>query len=403
MALTLPHNKFCVLPWVSLEATPVGSVRPCCLADDEITNDAGEKYSLLNIDLEEVRNSSYMTNLRKQFLNEEQPALCRRCWSVEDAGGTSKRMHTLDRLESLLDQETTWTEDAKDLMFIDFKLGNICNLKCRICGSWSSSTYAVEDLKQLPKEERKSSYYYNLLRLGEWPRKSENFWQEIEEQVDDIRYLEFTGGEPFMIREHFEFLRGLVERGIAHQVEIHYNTNGTQWPEQYVDVWKHFKHVEIAFSIDNVEKRFEYERTEAKWDEVNANVERFINLRNTSKNISLQLCCTINIYNVLYLSDVVDWKYFTEFNFVFWNILHDGPEWCVQALPEVAKQEAQSRLHTADVEDAIKQQWTNVIKFMNESNGITLEQLQSAIKRIDDRRGVSLRDTHSELFQLIYG
>ena len=43
-------------------------------------------------------------------------------------------------------------------------------------------------------------------------------------------YFEFTGGEPFMIQEHFDMLQGLVDRGIAHNVEIHYNTNGTHWP-----------------------------------------------------------------------------------------------------------------------------------------------------------------------------
>jgi hypothetical protein len=34
-----------------------------------------------------------------------------------------------------------------------------------------------------------------------------------------------------MINEHFDMLQGIVDRGIAHQVEIHYNTNGTHYPE----------------------------------------------------------------------------------------------------------------------------------------------------------------------------
>jgi hypothetical protein len=45
--------------------------------------------------------------------------------------------------------------------------------------------------------------------------------------------------------------------GIAGQVEIHYNTNGTQYPDGAEDIWQHFKTVEIAFSIDDVEGRFE--------------------------------------------------------------------------------------------------------------------------------------------------
>ena len=41
--MNIPHDKFCVLPWISLEASPIGTVRPCCLADDEIVDDAGPK------------------------------------------------------------------------------------------------------------------------------------------------------------------------------------------------------------------------------------------------------------------------------------------------------------------------------------------------------------------------
>jgi hypothetical protein len=37
--MKLPHDKFCVLPWVSLESSPNSTVRPCCLADDEIVDD----------------------------------------------------------------------------------------------------------------------------------------------------------------------------------------------------------------------------------------------------------------------------------------------------------------------------------------------------------------------------
>ena len=42
---------------------------------------------------------------------------------------------------------TNWSPDSKpNLKFIDFKLGNVCNLKCRICGSWSSSKWAQEEM-----------------------------------------------------------------------------------------------------------------------------------------------------------------------------------------------------------------------------------------------------------------
>lgn len=163
--MNIPHDKFCVLPWVSLEASPIGTVRPCCLADDELVDDAGEKFSLLTADFADIQNSASMRSLRKQFLAGERPQTCRKCWNEERAGRTSKRMHTLDRMKHM-GISNEWTVDAKPLVFLDLKLGNICNLKCRICGSWSSSQFATEELAQLPSEEKKSSYAYQMLQAG---------------------------------------------------------------------------------------------------------------------------------------------------------------------------------------------------------------------------------------------
>ena len=112
-----------------------------------------------------------MTNMRKEFLDGKLPEVCTRCWSEEDAGRTSKRMHTLDRLKDILKHEEEGTEKPKQLYFLDLKLGNICNLKCRICGSWSSSKYAGEELLALPKEERKTSFHREMVQRGAWPRK----------------------------------------------------------------------------------------------------------------------------------------------------------------------------------------------------------------------------------------
>ena len=126
--MNIPHNKFCVLPWISLETSPIGTVRPCCLAIDEIVDENKEKFKLSTVALSEIQNSNYMSNMRQQFLNGEQPQTCRRCWQEERSGRTSKRMHTLDRLKHMI-PNGDWTTDARPLMFLDLKLGNICNLK----------------------------------------------------------------------------------------------------------------------------------------------------------------------------------------------------------------------------------------------------------------------------------
>ena len=397
--MKLPHDKFCVLPWVSLETSPIGTTRPCCLAEDEIKDQDGNKYSLMTTDLNVVHNSEYMRKLRQEFLDGKKPQTCRKCWNEERSGRTSKRMHTINRLEHIV-TDTEWTADAKPLVFIDFKLGNICNLKCRICGSWSSSTFAAEEVRF----EGKDSFHYQMLKDGAWPRKNQRFWEDIDKLMDQVRYLEFTGGEPFMIQEHFALLERMVAKGIAHNVEIHYNTNGTHYPENAEEIWKHFKTVEVAFSIDDVDERFEYQRANAIWAEVNTNMDRFEQLRERNTNIQLQVCSTVNVFNVMYLEGLANWIDKRSFDFVYWNMLHEAYYHSVGTLPERAKQIAIERLQNADVTEYHRQEFNNIIDFIN--GGVSLDGniLRMKVKDVDQRRKQDLCDHHPELAQAIeYG
>jgi MoaA/NifB/PqqE/SkfB family radical SAM enzyme len=397
--MNLPNAKFCVLPWVSLETSPIGTVRPCCLAADEIVDNNGAKFKLMSSTFADIQSSNHMKNLRQEFLAGKQPRTCRRCWAEEDAGRTSKRMHTLNRLKHM-GITPSWTTDAKSLMFLDLKLGNICNLKCRICGSWSSSQFAAEELK-FTKEEKKQSFHYQMLKDGSWPRSDGKFWTELEHSLTDIRYLEFTGGEPFLIEEHFKLLQTLINRGIAYQVEIHYNTNGTQYPEHAEAIWQHFKHVEIAFSIDDIGTRFEYQRTGAVWTDVKHNIQLFQQMKQRNKNISLQVCCTANVFNILYLADVAEWIEQHNFDFVYWNMLHDAPQHCIANLPESIKQTIANHLKKTTLTSRYRGDIQGIVDFMFSRHGNDTTDLLKSINLLDQRRGQSLQHVEPELWIIL--
>jgi MoaA/NifB/PqqE/SkfB family radical SAM enzyme len=398
--MKLPHDKFCVLPWVSLEASPIGTVRPCCLADDEIVDDSGQKFKLSTANFEDIQNSNHMRNLRAQFLAQEKPQTCRKCWNEERAGRDSKRIHTLNRLKHMLPDQD-WTTDAKPLMFLDLKLGNICNLKCRICGPWSSSQFATEELNFMPRAEQKSSHAYQMLRAGAWPRENEQFWSQIDSVLTDIRYIEFTGGEPFMIAEHFDMLQGIVDRGIAHQVEIHYNTNGTQWPERGPDIWKHFKTVEIAFSIDDIGERFEYQRTNADWAVVLDTITSFQYLRDQMPNIQLQCCSTVNIFNVRYIDQLAHWIARQKFDFVYWNMMHDAWYFSIATLPDTVKAGITEHLRTADVPLLYREEFTRIVDFMNGGASTDGFMTRMKIADLDRKRNQDFAAVAPEMAQLI--
>jgi len=397
-SLNLPNENFCVLPWVALEIQPNGHHAVCCLAEDNITDDKGAEMSVRDNGLDEVLDAPSMRQLRQDFLEGKRPDTCAKCWRVEDSGGVSKRLNTLDRLKHLGIANQTWTEERKELMMFDLKVGNICNLKCRICGSYSSSQIATEEL---PSEHKKLSFSYKMLEEGRWPREQQHFWDRLNELSGGIRYLEFTGGEPFLIQEHFDFLQQLVDMGIAGNVEIHYNTNGTQYPEKAPEIWKHFKLVEVAFSIDDVEERFEYQRKNAIWSEVNENIQKFKQLKQELGNIHLQVCSTVNVFNVLYLEHLARWIDEQEFDTVYWNMLHDEEAVSIRALPALTKIKVEAHLIMARVSAFHRKHFDEFIKFMNNGTSLDGLRLLEKIREKDELRNENLWDHHPELAEAI--
>jgi organic radical activating enzyme len=387
-----------MLPWISIETSPIGSARPCCLAVDEIIDDQGRKYDLNETDLQTIYNSMYMQNLRQQFRAGEKPATCTRCWQEEDAGRTSKRIYSKIRLKDLADKVDYTNDRPNQLWFVDLKLGNICNLKCRICGSWSSSKWAQEEIDYIPGLKNKKDHLaYQFLKQGAWPRKTQTFWNNLKELLPNIKYFEFTGGEPFMIQEHFDLLQYAVDQGYANKIDIHYNTNGTQWPDAH-KLWSHFNRVDIAFSIDNVGERFEYERFGAKWEEVVENIRKFHKLRDRFPGkITTQVCMTINIQNVFYLDELCNWVNTQTFNDHYFNMLHDPKHICIDNLTPTAKKIVIEKLSSANFSPRHRAEILRIIKFIENGAGSDGEEFLHKMKQADTYRKQNFKQTHSEI------
>ena len=323
-------SNICPLPWNHLEIDVNGGASPCCLYKGSIDN-----YKVYETDLKTIQNSEYMEKLRQECKDGKKPIGCQSCWQEEDAGKTSKRMNSLYKMKSSLQD---WTPNSEPtLKFIDFKLGNVCNLKCRICGSWSSSKWAQEEL-----DYGENPVARKHLTEGGWPKKHPQFFEDIKEVLEDVEYFEFTGGEPFMIYNHFKILEHCVEKGYAKNQDIHYNTNGTHLPDREIfDLWKHFKRVEIAFSIDDVGEQFQYQRHPANWKEVNHNVNQFKTYQ--LANMEFQICTTISIFNIFSLAKIALWVKQFDPTFFYVNTCFDPDYFNIQTLPKQIKNVVNSR------------------------------------------------------------
>jgi len=389
----------CILPWISIEATPMGTTRPCCLYTDEIPD-----TNLKNNTLEDAFNSKTMRNLRRSFRRGEKPEGCRNCWREEDAGKKSKRQYMLEKFKHL-DVEYK-NNNGEQLVFLDLKLGNICNLKCRICGSWSSSKWAQEELNYV--KDSTDHIAKKWLKDGQWIRKSPKFWDNLDELLPQIKYFEFTGGEPWMIKQHFDLLQRAVDKGFAKDIDIHYNTNTTQFPKDPT-IWKHFKHVQIAFSVDNTEKRFEYERYGAKWEKSNNNIKKVHKLREQGYPITTQLCCTWNIQNIFYLDEILTWANTMNFDSIHFNIMHDPWQFSLSKTPISARSPIMLYLQKQQIKHSkFKNDIISLKKLVEQSNmnetpddPETGESLHKKLRQTDLYRNENFAISHSKIAKVI--
>ena len=369
----------------------MGKARACCLSTEDIPD-----IDLRHNTLTEAFDSDYMNSLRQQFITSKMPSNCQRCWDEEAAGRTSKRMHSENKLRSLgIDTADLW---PPKLQFLDLKLGNICNLKCRICGSFSSSKWAAEEIAMYSKNQTARDNLAN----GRWVRESPRFWEDLRELMKDVKYIEFTGGEPFLIDEHFDLLAAVVMMGLSQNISLHYNTNTTTVPKLGLELWPHFKEVEIAVSIDDIGDRFEYQRYGASWQKAQENLKRFFDLKKINDNIRLQLCLTVNVQNFYYIDEMCAWVPEQGFDYVYFNVLHSAEYFCIKNLNARAKFLINSKYHAysgpyaADVMD--------LLRFMNQGEGSDCSKLVSVLKSSDEQRGQRFSDAHPEMATAIgYG
>jgi len=189
---------------------------------------------------------------------------------------------------------------TEELIRIDYWVGDICNLACLICSPHYSSKWKQE--KQIPVQEQSINI-----------NKS---WSSLN--LKDLKFIHFNGGEPLLSKEHIIFLENIPNPSMVH---LNYNTNGTILPsEKLLKLWNKFKLVQIDFSIDDIEERFEIQRYPASWNNVVSNLKWFYNY--SPVNCMFSINTTISILNQSNINNIKSW---VQDNFPY-NRLQDPVE-----------------------------------------------------------------------------
>jgi MoaA/NifB/PqqE/SkfB family radical SAM enzyme len=384
-------DSHCVYAWCNMEIRNDGSFSPCCRFDGHILNDQGQALTIQNSNIEEAYLSAFMQDLRKDLLEGKKPKTCNYCWVNEKGNNKNKNSslryvgnHKFKDVYYILDYKK---EDVNNIRSLDLKLGNTCNLSCRICNPVPSSKIASMDLtvgRLTLKDFKKIS------RATKWATTDE-FWHQFLPIAQNLTSIDIVGGEPFLVKPHYNFVAKLIELGLAKNITMNYESNGTIYADEYIEQWKHFKAVKVGFSVDDMNERFEYQRNGAIWESVVENIKKYSSLR--FENLSLEIYPTINIQNVYYLPELLEWALTMNVDTISYGFLH-GPEYLsIENLTEEAKKLVIDKLLPYQDRYEMIDATINKIKNSKPIQTDFLKQMQSR----DAERGQNFAAHHSDI------
>lgn len=282
---------------------PNNKIGPCCQIKADYLKS-----------INEISNPNRFSDL----LTETVPPACEKCSFAES--------NNLPSYREVFNRYTVDSQD-KSIVFLDIRNTNHCNLKCRYCGphfsnQWGKEIGIVDSLKVT---------------------KINSFFDKII--TDKLSYLYFTGGEPLISGDHWDFLKLLIDKNISKNIDLVYNSNLTVLRYKNLDIqelWKNFNSVSITASFDAVGKVFENIRSNAVWSDVENNIK----LLKKNNFVKLSVGNVLSILNVWHLDDFA--KFCVEYNLPTQFTLLEGPDYlALDVIPDQFKELAIEKLSIA--------------------------------------------------------
>ncbi|SFR06217.1 twitch domain-containing radical SAM protein [Poseidonocella sedimentorum] len=385
--------SWCVLPWTHLFIGETGEFRPCCMSLEqrgEVNRDAegAPLHAYDDLPLDDIWNSPFMRGIRRDMLSGITPRACARCMRDEKLGLRSHRQASNAgvgdaAIPALIATSQDGAADPAMIRSLDVRLGNRCNLKCRMCSPVSSRAM-LSDFAALHGRSPEDPKLQALMGRENWV-SSPSFHALFEACASGAEEVQFSGGEPLLIPEMEILLRSLVERGIAGGIALHYISNLTVLPDRFFDYWARFKDVRFLVSLDGTGAVGEYIRTPMRWRTVDKNL-RTLNARAAELNCTLpRINVTVQAYNIFDIDRTVTYiaEQLPAFGRPCLSLLYFPEPLGIQILPQDMKAAATERLERLlrRLEGGWPEQW----------RGAEAEDLKSKIRGIIEHMHASCR------------
>lgn len=237
-------------------------------------------------------------NIEEQFLNYKNNWLvadtnqsCRICINQERSGIPSYRQAANDIIK----------EETDNLIMLTVAVNKKCNLACPSCGSHSSSFWYRENIRNNVPE------LPSIVQLHQEDHEhlvTEKFLTLFKTQdLSNLRYIKFGGGEPLMNDTHLQILKMIPNQN---QVTVQYTSNFSIMPSSQVfEEWEKFHLIKWVASIDGVGNQFEFLRWPYQWDKLTDFKNQA--LAQVPNNVMFGVEHTLNPLNIFYYDQFEQW------------------------------------------------------------------------------------------------
>lgn len=323
------------MPHVSLSMQNEGDVCVCNFQTQSFETGTKQKIFLHTDGLQAAWDSPSRKMIAAGLDRGVKVPSCKTCWDLEDASVASPR-----QIRNKLLEDVAPAKHQPKVLII--KAGNVCNLACRMCGP-ETSTSLYQDYYQLDQQRsdfsgtfKQYTSKFENIRAG-FASGNEKIWKTLEDWSGELIFIDIYGGEPMLTPALWASLQQVADYGHSKNIDLQLHTNAMVWREDYIDILKKFKSVNIGISIDShIAEHLAYIRHKSDTDTIFANLKKYKQLCQDASNIKCKITTTVSIYNAFYLDEVI-----TELSAqgisLSVNFVHTPEHYDVRHLPEPVK------------------------------------------------------------------
>ena len=215
---------------------------------------------------------------------------CGECKRIEEtSAGMSKRQNSADYYKNI----TNKNQLDNTMHSLIVNTGSLCNLQCRSCTPWFSSSW-VNEYNQMTSEFQPHVLTY---------LKEISHYQFEDDDLSSLTNIGLIGGEPMYNPTAYGLLEKIYN-AVGEDVTVTFTTNGTILFDTKKYSWlSKFKKIVLIVSLDAMGAASDYIRTGSSWDTIEKNIQTYL----TMPNVRVEYHPTYSVLNIFEIEKLLKW------------------------------------------------------------------------------------------------